>query len=296
MREIVYADLIFLLNFCMDFLALFAAGRVLALPLSPLRLSAASAAGALYCIATFLYDGSVIPAALVHVAVSALLCLIAFDIKSPAAFAKVFVLFYFACFLLGGGIEALYRLAGFVNAEQTDVGLGMGARFPIHITLILAAVICVPFIVFGRLARRSIPSGNTQVKITLGPKTVTLRALVDSGSNAFDPITGLPVVVARLAAVAPLLDAGTAELFSGGFPDTEALDKFIGRPALPVRFRVIPISTVAGSRLLPAFVPTGFYIHGRKGKAFTRSAAVIAVDGGGEYAGAADCLLPAAML
>jgi len=248
------------MNFCMDFLALFAAGKILGLKLSVGRLSLSSAAGAVYCILTFLYDGGniIVPDILINIAVSVIMCFIAFNIESLLKFTKVFLIFYSACFMLGGGIEALYYLSGFVKSEDAGkINVGV----PSVQTIIISAGICVFIVIFaGSLFKRRSEIKETEIIIGYAGKEIKVTAIVDSGNLLYDPVSSLPVIIVNLKNILDLFDLKTLEFFlydsvaylgSREFNDTESL-----RRLQSLKFRIIPLKSIAGvNSILPAFSP-----------------------------------------
>ena len=267
LRHIIYADVVFLMNFCMDFLALFAAGKILGLKLSIGRLSLSGEIGAFYCIFTFLYDGGkiIIPEILINITVSVIMCFIAFNIESLIKFTKVFLIFYSACFMLGGGIEALYYLSGFIKSDNTD---DMKFGVPSVQVIIISAGICAFIIIFtGSLFKRHSEIKDTEIIIGFMGREITVNTIVDSGNLLYDPISSLPVIIVNLKSVLNLFDLKTLEFFlydsvaylgNQKFSDPESLKKL-----QTLKFRVIPLKTVAGSNnILPAFTPD--YIRYKK--------------------------------
>ena len=285
LRHVIYADIIFFMNFCMDFLALFAAGKILGLKLSIGRLSLSSAIGAVYCIFTFLYDSEkmIIPDIMINIAVSVIMCFVAFNIESLLRFTKVFLIFYSACFMLGGGIEALYYLSGLFKSEDTG---NMDFNVPSVQGIIISAGICAFIIIFsGSLFKKRSEIKETKIIIGFMGKEITVDAIVDSGNLLYDPISSLPVIIINLKSIINLFDLKTLDFFiydsisylgKSEFDDIESLKKL-----QDLKFRVIPLKSVAGTcGILPAFTPD--YIKykkkNNKTKNYSDINAVIAVD------------------
>ena len=305
MRHVIYADMVFLMNFCMDFLALFAAGKILGLKLSVIRLSLSGAIGAIYCIFTFLFNSSVIPDIIIHIAVSVVMCFVAFNIDSLIKFTKIFLIFYSACFMLGGGIEALYYLSGFIKTEETE---NIGFNAPSLPVIIIFAGICVFIIIFaGNLFKRRSEIKDTEIIIGFMDKEVKVNAIVDSGNLLYDPISSLPVIIVNLKSIVNLFDLKMLDFFlddsvsylgNNKFDDPESL-----RNLQKLKFRVIPVKSVAGANsILPAFSPD--YIKCRKinklnkTEKFFEINAVVAVDNrtGEKYNEKYGGIFPAALI
>jgi len=268
----------------MNFLALFAAGKILGLKLSVGRISLSSAFGAIYCIFTFLYDSGriIIPDILIHIAVSVIMCFIAFNINSLLKFTKIFLIFYSACFMLGGGIEALSYLSGFVRTDNT--GLPGGAPSISIQVIIISAGICTFIIIFaGSLFKRRAEIKETKIVIGFMNKEITVDAIVDSGNLLYDPISSLPVIIVNLNSILNLFDFEILEFF---LHDSVA---YLGKREFSennpeslknlqaLKFRIIPLKSVAGANnILPAFSPD--YIKYKKHNSFSEIRAIIAVD------------------
>ena len=256
MKQVIYADIIFLLNFCMDFLALFAAGKILGLKLNTLKLAAASIFGAVYCIFTFLYNSAIIPEIIINILVSVIMCFIAYNINSLIKFTKIFIIFYAACFMLGGGIEALYYLSGLVKTEDIN-GPNLNAPFSLH-TLIIFTGLCVLIVIFaGTLFKKRASVRDTQLTIGFMGREVKIDALVDSGNLLYEPISSLPVIVVTLQSAANLFNMDTIEFFAGD--SIEYLNKLNlngDNIDTALKFRIVPMKSVMDTKaILPAFSP-----------------------------------------
>ena len=280
MKQVIYADIMFLLNFCMDFLALFAAGKILGLKLNALKLVAASIFGAVYCIFTFLYNSAIIPEIIINILVSVIMCFIAYNINSLIKFTKIFIIFYAACFMLGGGIEALYYLSGLVKTEDISNGPNLNASFSLH-TLIIFTGLCVLIIIFvGTLFKKHASVRDTQLTIGFMGREVKIDALVDSGNLLYEPISSLPVIVVTLQSAANLFNMDTIEFFAGD--SIEYLNKLNlsgSNIDTALKFRIVPMKSVMDTKaILPAFSPE--YIRCKKYKDGTYADinAIIAVD------------------
>ena len=265
----------------MDFLSLFAAGKILGLKLSLPRLILSSALGALYCIFTFFYDSEkiIIPEIVLNVAMSVVMCFIAYNVDSLIKFTKIFVIFYSACFMLGGGIEALYYLSGFIKTEDiSDLRLNI----PSLQGIIILAGICVFIIILaGSLFKRGADRfliKETEIIVGFMGKEVKLKAIVDSGNLVRDPISSLPVIIVKLGSIADLFDMKMLEFFiydSPSYLNGLCGEKFTAKYDLNdlhasnelnclnnlnnlkvLKFRLVPVKSVAGANsILPAFSP-----------------------------------------
>lgn len=271
MKQIIYADMIFLLNFCMDFLALFAAGKILGLRLSAGRLVLSSVFGAAYCVFTFICDYSSILEMIINILVSVIMCFIAYNINSLVSFTKIFVIFYSACFMLGGGIEALYYLSGLVNTEDIVGGSGANASPPFQ-TIIIFAGFCTLIVIFaGSLFKRHSSVKDTEIIVGFMGREVKIASIVDSGNLLYEPISSVPVIIVTLKSAANLFDMDTIEFFAG---DSVAYLNKVGgselEKAAALKFRIVPVKSVMEAKnILPAFTPDYIRYRTRRTKSET---------------------------
>ncbi len=138
------------------------------------------------------------------------------------------------CGLLVGGFLS------WLNLQGISPWLSFGALF---LSMSGAAIICG--------VRIKTPSRVTMVEIALdgssmSPKPVRLPAMLDTGNQLTDPITGLPVVVASSSSLKPLLPAAVK-------PDNPE--------TLPLGFRLIRVQTTAGHKLMMCFRPSHFRVQ-----------------------------------
>lgn len=106
----IYADVLFFINFSIDFLCLYITGKTLCIPVKSLKTVAAAGLGGLYsCLAVYLSDLMWYVSLPLHAASAVLMCLIAFGKKSIAARTAVFVV---SCGLTGGLMCGAYAVMG----------------------------------------------------------------------------------------------------------------------------------------------------------------------------------------
>ena len=105
---IVYADVLFAVNWVMDYAALFAAARVLGLAHKRVRLFLGAFIGAAYCVLKLF-----VPLAepLAAIAVSLAMCAAALWNGKVLTYVKAVVLFYAASMLIGGVMTFVYERA-----------------------------------------------------------------------------------------------------------------------------------------------------------------------------------------
>jgi stage II sporulation protein GA (sporulation sigma-E factor processing peptidase) len=192
----------------MNFLALFAAGKILGMKLKLVRLLLSAMFGAIYCIFTLFFVEIIIPVIILNIAVSIIMCLIAFKTDTFIRFIKAFVIFYAACFILGGGIEALYNLSGFFNTGEPNNAP------PFQVIIILELICTAIFIFTGLLFKLNAAVKEIEIRIGFGRRELILNAIIDTGNLLRDPVSSLPVIIINLHAAANLFDLNILTKFN----------------------------------------------------------------------------------
>lgn len=265
-EKTIYGDILMVINFSMDFLALYVTAGIMHLKPKSSRLTLASAMGAFYSLLVLLFGINGLFGAFLSVSVSCLMTYTAYPRQRPSDYLKNTAVFYLTSFALGGGITAICNL---LNVWQNSRGIEINGTFdviygdvPFGIFVILA-VICALLSRFGgRLAKEKRAKKECVLEITLGGHSVTLKALVDSGNLLKEPISEKPVIIASYDSARKLLPLDMLQVFrSVSFPDTELLRRY-------PKIRIIPTSSVGGSRLLLAFCPDRIIIDGKETDAY----------------------------
>lgn len=191
--KIVYADVLILINFSMDFIALYIVGKLLKLKVSIIRLSLASLLGGFYSLSDFLIKpGPPFLPIFTNICVSIFMCLIAFKgLKNKLVL--VCGSFYVICFCLGGGVTAIYSIIGEkwniisdLNYIYTDISL-------LEVFCLTVITMIVINIVGKKIKNKAIQK-TAKLDIIINNKNISLDAYVDSGCLVKEPISNKDVV------------------------------------------------------------------------------------------------------
>lgn len=248
----VYLDELFLLNFAVDYIVLWATARMSAAPFRRLRLLLGAAAGGVYAVAAYFGFARLDCLAAKILAALAIL-LISFGFVSGKLFLRRVLTFFVFSFLLGGiAYSASLMLGGSIEE-------GMIAAPWILRAAILVSALAVGIIgSFSRGSAVQREAGSVRVRLTLGGRSAEFDALRDSGNTLRDPLDGAPVLVAELDALAPLFSFDALQILRSATP-VEAVEA-LGASA---KWRLLPFRTAAGSSLMAAFRPDTAEIGGR---------------------------------
>ena len=253
----VYADILFLINFSMDFLSLCLAGRLTGEKMSRGRLLLAAAAGSLIGTGTmFVLSG--VPFVLCGAGTAVLMTRTAFGKQRFPRLLRGSVILWGTGTLLGGVMTSVLSLGEAVSGGTEE----SPAFLPVF--LLCFGVSSLLTRLTGNLSGRK----SAEIVLTAGGVTAAFDALCDSGCLLTEPLSGMPVIVAgsgALGEIVPLMDAEPPVL----------------------RLRMIPADGVCGHCLLRGFVPDEVRVNGRK------TSAVIAYGGNLGDCGGFDGIVPA---
>lgn len=252
---VVYLDVLIAVNWLVDYLLLRGCARLTSLHGSNGRLVLGGLIGGL-CACVILLPPLPPPVSLLlQLTVAALMCAVAFPWQGwRTYFRRTFLLFVLSALFAG------VALALFTLAAPAGLFVSNGTVYYDIPPLWLAALCGASYLavcLFDRLLRRRLPQGGLyRLTVTDAGGTVTLSALFDSGNRLRETFSGFPVIVVQREAVLPVLSETMRETLALFDPAAPA-------PATPTAtgWRLIPFSSVGGSGLLPAFLPTTLLIQ-----------------------------------
>ncbi len=192
--QVVYIDMLFLLNGLVNYLLLLSSARLAGEVIRRLRILRGAMFGGLFAVVVCFLNLSFLTHPLIKIGVAVVMVLVAFG--GAKRLLRVTLVFFGVAAAFGGGIFAIQLLG------QSGSTFGSGVFYSaMDIRLILlSAAGCYGLItlVFQRLATHTVASGElVPAVLTLEGRQVTLMALVDTGNTMTDPVSGRPVMVAE---------------------------------------------------------------------------------------------------
>ncbi len=267
----MYADVLFLIDFSMDYLSLYAAGKLLSLPMSLRRTVLAALLGGVYGVLAVLLGADGVLGAFAAIGISFLLTLIAFGVREGVrGLVRAAFTVWGTGALLGGAMTAVGGIFGPPSAGTVG---GFGC------------MVCGVFVVMvglTRFTRQRFTRGTAEVEITESEVRWIGKGLLDSGNLLTDPLGGYPVILLRAESARSLLGAAVDTLYRGETPEGA------------VGVRAVPVRTVEGTRILYGFLGKNIVL--RRGKRVWHRCAVVCVDHGTESFGGCDALLPVSLM
>ncbi len=242
MNTVVYADLLFLIDFSMDFLTFYIVSRILRQKAKLIRICSASAMGGIYSVLSLGLTEKSAFFFILDIFVCFVMCMTAFLEKSPKRFRRMplyTAAFFVVSSMLGGAMTAIFSL---FNRSIPDVE---GGREDLSLWVFgfVAILSGLATMLGSDIIGKSGRSKFGRLCIRLGNRKMTLEAMSDSGNMLKDPIGGKDVVIIDRSKGRQLVPS----LASGDFL---SLPENVARS-----IRLIPIRTAAGDSMLSAFCP-----------------------------------------
>ena len=284
LTEEIYGDVLFIINFSMDFLSLYIAGRILHLRMKAWRVMAGASLGALYGVLELLIDTHPFLETMLTAGILLLMCLTAFGAGRARTFFSSAALAGGAGMLIGGMMTAAFVKLG-PYTSYIELGGEIHTVFgdlPVWQFALFAGLSALATWGLGKLFHRKNAVRTCKLRLTFEGKEQELSALVDSGNLAEEPFSGTPVIFLKRKA-AEILPASLLSAMQMGVASLS--------PSDAGRLRVIPGRTVSGDGILLAAVPEMLFLS--EGSVWEAKRALIAVDfTDGDYGGF-EALVPA---
>ena len=244
MGQTVYVDLLFMINFSMDFLCFFLAAKLFGIKLAIGRALLASAIGGAYSVTALFIKVSKITAFAIDVGMCALMCAICFGVRRKMRSLGFYIIVYLAIsMLLGGAMTALFNLI-----NRLDITLPKGSSDGISVWMFAALALISAGITLlgGALFKKRSIQKNALLRIEHKGKSISLEAMTDSGNLLKDPMSGAPCIIVDADAMEGVLSPKICEAARVG--DVSCVATLRGEDAKSVR--LIPTKTATGDGVL----------------------------------------------
>lgn len=245
---VVYVDQVLLGNLVMNYVILWAAGRLGGVRISFPRLLLAAGIGGIYSLLAFLPGLDQLFSLPVKLLFSLIMVLTAFVPSPWRVLASCLGFFYLASFSLGGMVLGftylLHTNASLVN-EAEKIPAVISQHFWSGCLLALFFFWAV-YAAGSWLLRKRGSQQRFQVPLNIcfSGRRVKVEALVDTGNSLTDPLTGEPVIVVEYDALREILPPAVNIFFEGrDFDYTSLLAALSGTP-WAARFRIVPFQSL----------------------------------------------------
>ncbi len=234
MKTVIYADILVVLNIMVNYLLLRAVSALFGTQRNPVRLLVSSLIGGVFSLIIFIENIPLLLNLILKTLFMSVMVIVAFKTRKISDFLKNSAAFFLCNFAFAG-----IMLAVNVFISPNAVYYKNGAvYFDVDIlTLIALSVGC--YVVLSLISRftrdRMVRNLLYDISVTYGEKTVSGKALLDTGNALKDAFSGNPVIVAEKSFVEKLI---------GDNADVTVMKNF----------RLIPYSTINSGGALPAFL------------------------------------------
>ncbi len=261
MQQVIYADVLFLIDLSMDFLALYIVSSMMKLSCGKYNLAFAAAIGAVYSVTAVIYrSDSILIAALIAV----LMMVAAFGLCSPSRIIVRSVVFLVVNFILGGAMTAIFNIFNSFGRERFVMLYGEVAqverKMPFSVFAVGFGITAVIAVIFVRIFLPSIKTAFTDTEICYGKKKLKLRLLCDSGNLLTEPISGDPVIFLSESSMIRLTGENVITALKNSEPE------FLRRNLRSAR--LLLYETVAGSQSGICLRPDRITVNGKPCRAW----------------------------
>ncbi|KYG35167.1 sigma-E processing peptidase SpoIIGA [Alkalihalobacillus trypoxylicola] len=197
----VYLDLIWLLNFGIDYLLIALTAIVLKRKFRHIRFLLATFFASLIVFAMFTSFASIVYQPWFKGLFSILIVWIAFGYQRLRFFMQNLAMFYFVTFMTGGGLFALHYFwqteLDILSIFAPENGVFIGSQFSWFFVLIGFPLVWY----FSKQRFETIETKKIQaeqiveIRIVISDKELNVKGLIDTGNQLVDPITKSPVMI-----------------------------------------------------------------------------------------------------
>ena len=245
MEQDVYIDILFLINFSMDYLCLYICTKILHRPMRTVRMISAAAIGGIYSVVSiFLPISSAFELAL-DCFVCLLLCLIVYleSGRGIGSFIAASFLFIGISMMTGGCMTAIFNL---LNKLNLPLDLVEGDGISVYLFAILALAGSIISLKSGQVISRKSSVSECRLFVRFCGEDFSFFGLSDSGNLVRDPICGKAVIFLDKHVIQQKISLGFLDDFVNGKLDASAPCK---------NLRLIALKTATGTSMAVAVQP-----------------------------------------
>lgn len=261
---IIYIDVLFAVNFLVNYLLLRVSCIFSGLKVYKYRIISGSIIGACYAVLVFFPDFTLIHSTVYKLLVSMLIIAVSSPFFSVRSYLKALLIFYAVSFAFGGCVLGIFYFS--------NVGARLGAVYsngilyfnlPWTILALSGLVFYTSVKLFTIITKRNMQGKNLKKKILLYFKEnfVEVTALMDTGNSLVDPVSLSPVIIVEYKMLKNLFSKDIRDdLDRIGNENIEWIMNDVTHKGLPVR--LIPFASLGKENgLLLGFVPDKIEIY-----------------------------------
>lgn len=250
MGQVIYADVLIAVNLFINYFMLVAVSKFFYIKVNKIRILLGATLGGIYSLYILIPKCNFIISLFIKLFMAVTVIGVSFGYCELVMYIKLILCFYFISFAFSGLMFALwYALAPIgMTVNNGIVYFNISPVVLIVSTIVSYAVI--EFITNYMGKKRNENIFCDMVIKMLDQDAITVRAKVDTGHNITEPFSGLPVVVLSQRVAQKVIPKNLFDIQN--YPREAKFDddfKF----KVKNKSRIIPVSTVLGKGLMPAF-------------------------------------------
>lgn len=238
---ILYVDVLFAINFSMDFVSLFICGKILHKRIPRVRIIISSIIGGLYGVLSLIFSVNFVFEIIICIIISVIMCVMVFYERNIKSITISIIVFWLISSLLGGVMSIIYTIANkllseYINSYTYEV-VYSGARFFViaSVTILITSFCCK--ILFNNKDKKTVT-----VIVVNKDREFKLNGLCDSGNLLRDPLSNRCVILINNKC-----------LLGKEVENEDDLHK-----------RFIPYTDISGKGMLKGIIPTKIIINSKE--------------------------------
>ncbi len=245
MIQDVYVDLLFLINFSMDYLCLYICSKILHRKIILSRMLLASVLGGIYSVISLFLPISSALSLFIDCVVCLLMCAVVYSEKTRGAGSTLLATFLFigVSMMTGGCMTAIFNLLNKLDLPLDSIEAD---SLSTYLFAILAAIAGIISLKSGQIISRRAPIKECRLHISFCGKDFEFLGLSDSGNLVKDPITGRAVIFVERRIIEKQLSISFLDSFKDGILETDSPCK---------NLRLISLRTASGTSIAVAARP-----------------------------------------
>ena len=189
----IYLDLIFLENFIMNTIILYATKIILKTKANCFRIFIASIIGSIYTIILYTTELKIYSSIISKILLSIIMIYVAFKAKNIKKLLQQVLIFYITSFIFGG--FALY-LIYYIKPQEILIRNGVYVGSYVLKTILLGGILAFIIIkICTQIMKNKSKSLYCNIEINIDNNVVKTKAMVDTGNLVKEPITNNPVII-----------------------------------------------------------------------------------------------------
>lgn len=251
----VYPDVVFVLNFFIDFILLFLLKTISKKKSKIIRMAGAGAVGGLFAaiLCIFPWINPVIRVVVMNIAASVLMLVIAFGRMKLSELVKQVISLYLITYVTGGLINSIYYYTNFrLNLTRFGSSLTFSnMKWYVVPVLILLLLPLTLLLLWWMRWYKAVTPKTYDVELIFKEQRVLTKGLMDTGNRLYDPVFKKPVVVVENVLLKELLTEeflGVVDRAKHSIEGNGALDMNLETESKYLdRLRFIPYQSVGKS-------------------------------------------------